>query len=480
MSTQHTALHWIALGLVAATPFVSGCSDDEEDGGASGNSTQSGSGASGSGASGSGASGSGASGSGASGSGASGSGASGGGAAGGAGGSGAAGGSGGAGQGGAGGGPGGSGQGGAMMSGNLDCNPPSGSPPALKLTEVASGLSSPLLIKGAPGDDQRLYIIERNGRIKILQNGQVLATPFLDIATEVQGGGEQGLLGLAFHPGYAQNGRFFVHYSSEIGDGDTTIEEYVRSNDPAVADPTPVKTLLTVDQPYGNHNGGSIEFGFDGMLYIFLGDGGDGGDPGNRAQNLESLLGKVLRLDVDGSPYSIPPGNITTGKDEVWDYGLRNPYRASFDACTGDLYIGDVGQNAWEEIDVEPAGQGNRNYGWRRKEGNSCYNPSSGCDIPGLTAPAVAYDNDSGMAVIGGYVYRGSKMPGLRGTYFYGDTGTGQIWSFVWSGGQATAQTQHTSDLNSFGISISSFGQDNDGEVYLVHLGGSIYRIDAE
>ena len=388
---------------------------------------------------------------------------------------------------GAGGGDGGQGQGGSggdggsggVIPGNFDCSAPTGAVPALKLTEVANGLSSPVLAKSAPGDD-RLFIVEQGGTVRILDNGTLLDPPFLDVSGIINAGGEQGLLGLAFHPSYATTGRFFVHYSAQ-GDGHTVIAEYVRSADPNVADPTPVAIVLEQDQPEGNHNGGSIEFGKDGMLYIFLGDGGGGGDNhgtiGN-GQDLTTKLGKVLRIDVTTLPYQSPAGNLVGGAPEIWDYGVRNPWRDSFDPCTGDLYIGDVGQGSWEEVDVEPQGMGNQNYGWRRMEGTHCYEQN--CDMTGITLPVVEYDHGQGCSVTGGYVYRGAAIPGLRGTYFYGDYCQGRIWTFFYAGGQATQQAEVTDDLQSAGISISSFGQDNDGEVYVVDHGGAVYKIEAE
>jgi glucose/arabinose dehydrogenase len=390
-------------------------------------------------------------------------------------------GSGGAGVGGAG--PGGSGSGasGGGFPGAHSCDAASGAVPGLQLVEVASGLSLPLLVKGAPGDTERLYVVEQTGAIRVVKNGALLPDPFLDISSEVTfESDERGLLGLAFHPDYAQNGRFFVHYSGF--ESRTTVSEYKRSSNPDVAEPGEVAMVFDYEQPAYNHNGGSIEFGKDGMLYIFLGDGGGSGDPFDNGQNLDSLLAKVLRIDVTTLPYQIPAGNLAGAGGEIWDYGMRNPWRASFDLCTGDLYIGDVGQGAWEEIDVEPAGQGNKNYGWRLKEGTHCYDPSDNCDPQNATvAPVIEYDHSQGGSVTGGYVYRGHSIPALRGAYLYGDFTSGRIWSFVYSGGQATAQTDHSDDLQSVdAIAISSFGQDNRGEVYVVHHGGSVYVIQPE
>jgi glucose/arabinose dehydrogenase len=336
-----------------------------------------------------------------------------------------------------------------------------------------------VLVGGAPGDPAtRLFVVEQYGAIQILESGAALSEPFLDVSDLVSTIGEQGLLGLAFHPGYAQNGRFFVNYTNH--DGDTVVAEYKRSSDPNKADPTPVKTLLTIDQPYPNHNGGNVVFGPDGFLYIGMGDGGLADDPNGNGQDPDSKLGKMLRIDVDNYP-AAPPGNVPGGDPDVWDLGMRNPWRWSFDACTGDLYIGDVGQDAWEEIDVEPAGEGNKNYGWDVMEGTHCHEPSSGCDQTGLTMPVIEYPHGADCSVTGGFVYRGAAIPNLVGTYFYGDYCTGNIWTFKWKDGAISEQADLTSDLESAGTTISSFGQDTAGELYVCdHEGGHVYRIDAE
>lgn len=383
--------------------------------------------------------------------------------------------------GGEGGGTGTGGGGGAGGSTSFDCSPASGTLPTLALTEVATGadgLVAPALLTHAPGDTSKSFILDLSGKILVLQGGSVLATPFLEL--DVSFSGEQGLLGLAFHPDYATNGRFFVHFS-QPGSGDTEIAEYARATD-VTANPTKVRTILTVDQPYPNHNGGSIEFGPDGMLYIFLGDGGSGGDPENRAQNMNSLLGKVLRIDVNGTPpYTIPAGNMAGGAPEIWDYGVRNPWRSTFDACTGDLYIADVGQSQWEEVNFEPAGQGGKNYGWRTMEGTHCYNPSSGCNQAGLTLPIFEYQHTAGgRSITGGYVYRGSSIPAARGRYFVADYITGQVWSFVGSATAATDVVEHTAELGN-GLRITSFGQDASGEVYVVSVSPArVQRITAQ
>jgi glucose/arabinose dehydrogenase len=377
----------------------------------------------------------------------------------------------------------GAGGGGGGPSGptHANCAPAEGTPGGLKLTMVADNLIKPVLLTYAFGDEERMYVAEQGGKIVLLKGGQ--ATTFLDISGPVLSGGERGLLGLAFHPDYKNNGRFFVHYSDQ--NGDTALAEYRRSADnPDVADPMQVGPLLiSQNQPYPNHNGGSIEFSpVDRFLYFGLGDGGLGGDPLKAGQDLNTLLAKILRIDVDkqegGKPYGIPPNNMPGGLPEIWDSGLRNPWRFAFDPCTGDLYIGDVGQNKWEEIDVEKAGDGRRNYGWNVLEGahNFAGGPSSQ-----FTAPAVEYSHNGGDAsVTGGYVYRGHAIPWLRGTYFYGDYETTQIWSFEWKDGAAANQQERTMDLDSLGVKISSFGQDDRGEVYVVDHAGAVYRIDAE
>jgi glucose/arabinose dehydrogenase len=354
-----------------------------------------------------------------------------------------------------------------------------GEPPALRLSEVASGLDLPLFVAQAPGDASRLYVVEQGGRIRIVASGAVLGTPFLDVSERVACCGERGLLGLAFHPGYADNGRFFVNYTNV--DGDTELVELARSADPDVASPEPVRVFFTVDQPFANHNGGMLAFGPDGYLYVGLGDGGSAGDPQDNAQSLDTKLGKILRIDVDAYP-TPPPGNVAGGDPDVWDWGLRNPWRFSFDRATGDLYIGDVGQNALEEIDVEPAGEGGRNYGWRIMEGDRCFRPPSGCDPTGLTPPVVSYDRDLGCSVTGGYVYRGGALPGLVGRYLYGDYCSNRVFSFRWSGGAAEAHVELTGDLDPEGRiqGLTSFGEDAAGELYVVSRDGSVFRIEPE
>jgi glucose/arabinose dehydrogenase len=314
----------------------------------------------------------------------------------------------------------------------------------------------------------RLFVIEKSGRIRIIQDGQLLPQPFLDITDRVgSGGNEQGLLGLAFHPQYSQNGRFFVNYTDK--NGDTVIARFQVSGDPNAADPGSEVKLLGVDQPYANHNGGVLAFGPDGYLYAGLGDGGSQGDPKGNAQNTSNLLGKILRVDVNsGDTYSVPADNPFG--NEVWAYGLRNPWRFSFDKATGDFYIGDVGQNTWEEINYLPAGSpGGTNFGWDQREGAHDFEGSAS---PDFTEPVTEYSHpEGGCSVTGGYVYRGS-MPEWNGIYLYGDYCTGMIWGLLQADGGW--QKQKLFDVD---YTITSFGQDQSGEIYLVSDGGGIYKL---
>jgi glucose/arabinose dehydrogenase len=349
--------------------------------------------------------------------------------------------------------------------------------PELEL--VASGVSSPVFLTAPPGDAERLFVVERPGRVVVIRNGAVLATPFLDIQDLVTSGGERGLLSVAFHPDYAQTGEFFVDYID--GNGDTRVARYRVSTNPDVADPGSERVILTVTQPYSNHNGGQLVFGPDGMLYIGLGDGGSGGDPLGNGQDPSTLLGSILRIDVDGgTPYAIPADNplvsVAGARDEIWAYGLRNPWRFSFDRETGDLYIGDVGQGAWEEVDVQPAESGGgENYGWNVMEGAHCYNASS-CDQTELILPVLEYSHSEGCSITGGYVYRGSSLPILAGHYLYADYCSGWIRSFRYVGGEAVDSRDWSSVLAP-GTGISSFGEDAEGELYVMTLSGNVYRI---
>jgi glucose/arabinose dehydrogenase len=352
--------------------------------------------------------------------------------------------------------------------------------PTLTARLVASGLSHPLDLQSAPGDRERLYVVEQAGRIRVMRSGQLQSTPFLDLSGRISSGGERGLLGLAFHPQFATNRRFFVNYTDPAGD--THVSEF-RATTADQADPASERVLLVVPQPFANHNGGGLAFARDGTLFIGLGDGGSGGDPLGNGQNLGTPLGKMLRIDVDsGTPYAIPSGNPFVGTPdalpEIWAYGLRNPYRFSFDRSTGDLYIGDVGQNRVEEIDVHASGQpGGENYGWNITEGSQCYRPANGCNRAGITFPVYEYGHDQGCAVTGGVVYRGCRMPDLAGTYFFGDYCSGFVRSFRVANGQATEVRDWTSGLSGID-SVTSFGTDADGEVYVVDYDGEVYRLE--
>jgi glucose/arabinose dehydrogenase len=358
--------------------------------------------------------------------------------------------------------------------------PPPDGPVPVALQEVAAGLAFPLYLTAPPGDP-RLFIVEKGGAIRIVKDGSLLPAPFLDLSSRVSGGAEQGLLGLAFDPAYAANGRFVVHYTDVSGN--TTIAAYrVSADNPDLADPASEAVLLTVEQPFPNHNGGQILFGPDGMLYIGLGDGGGGGDPGGRGQSLTDLLGDILRVDVaSGTSYTVPPDNPFVGqadaRPEVWSYGLRNPWRFSFDAATGDLYIADVGQNAWEEVDVVSAAAGagrGANFGWSVTEGRHCY-ASASCDTTGFTLPVLEYSHSSGCSISGGYVYRGAAIPALQGHYFYADYCSGWVRSFRLQDGQAAEPYQWPTLAP--GGAVPSLGQDAAGELYVLNAGGQVFRI---
>ncbi|HBP89926.1 MAG TPA: glucose dehydrogenase [Nitrospiraceae bacterium] len=334
---------------------------------------------------------------------------------------------------------------------------------------VAHDFSKPVFLTGSPDQTHRLFVVEQDGHIVILNEGKKKSTPFLNIADRLATGGERGLLGLAFHPQYSANGRFFVNYTREK-DGATVIAEYRVSSDPDQATPTET-TRLIIPQPYSNHNGGMIAFGPDALLYIGMGDGGAGGDPENRAQDRESLLGKILRIDVDGPPpYGIPADNPFVGQQgqpEIFALGLRNPWRFSFDRQTGELWAGDVGQNLWEEIDVIAKGN---NYGWRLLEGTHCFNPATNCEVTkSLVPPVTEYRHEQGRcSVTGGYVYRGKRLPALYGVYVFGDYCTGEIW------GYRDGQTTQLLDTD---LRIASFGEDREGELYVIGHQGKIFQI---
>jgi glucose/arabinose dehydrogenase len=348
---------------------------------------------------------------------------------------------------------------------------------AIELRTVVDGLESPLLVTNAGDGSGRLFVVEQVGRIRVVRDAELVQEPFLDVSEQVTAGGEQGLLGLAFHPEYGSNGRFFINYTDV--NGDTVVAEYER--DPAnedVALPDSARVLLRVDQPYANHNGGALEFGPDGYLYIALGDGGSAGDPHNNGQRLDTLLGKLLRVDVDSTtgdaPYGVPADNPFVDRDdarpEIWSYGLRNPWRFSFDG--NDIWIADVGQSELEEINRMPADRGGLNYGWNIMEGDACYEPQTDCDREGLALPIATYTHEDGCSVTGGYVYRGS-IPSLDGAYVFGDYCSGTMWALDAAG----PAEQKPAELLTTEHSISSFGLDESGELYVSDLGGAVLQI---
>jgi glucose/arabinose dehydrogenase len=346
--------------------------------------------------------------------------------------------------------------------------PPARAAPAIELELVLDGLSQPLFLTHAGDGSGRLFVVEQTGRIRILGRDAGLDPPFLDLTDQVETGSERGLLGLAFHPDFAANGRFFVNYT-RAPDGASVVAEFHAGASHEHADPQE-RVLLTVAQPFANHNGGMVAFGPDGYLYIGLGDGGSAGDPGDRAQNPNELLGKILRIDVDGArPYGIPKDNPFAGgggRPEVYALGLRNPWRFAFDRKDGRLLVGDVGQNRIEEIDL--VGRGG-NYGWPLMEGRSCYRPATDCERPGLTLPMAQYQHGQGRcSVTGGYVYRGSALPGLAGSYLFADFCSGEIFGLRQDARSMLLDTR---------LQIASFGEDAAGEIYVVDLGGAVYRI---
>ncbi len=383
----------------------------------------------------------------------------------------------------------------AGSTGLFDCTASSAAIPTLKLTQIAK-LIRPLIAESLPRLPNALVLGEQRGVLHVLEGGALRPSPLLDISSRVlQAGSEQGLLGLAFHPAYADNGRFYLNYTANgatAPQGSSVISEFTLSANPNVADANSERVLLSVAQPQANHNGGALVFR-DGLLFIGLGDGGNIGDsgpghaPGGNAQSLDSLLGKLLRIDVDskspGLAYAIPTGNMSgpNVRGEIWSYGLRNPYRFSVDPCTSDLYLADVGQNTTEEVNVEPAtAASGRNYGWRVMEGSQCYNSAS-CDKSGMTLPVAEYDHSAGCSIIGGHVYRGSKIPGLRGYYLYADYCSGRFWALRWDGKSATGPQEISANLNPGAktTQITSFGQDATGELYVMSLTyGFVFRID--
>jgi glucose/arabinose dehydrogenase len=341
------------------------------------------------------------------------------------------------------------------------------------------GLVRPVAVADARDGSGRLFIVEQPGVIRIFQEGILLPEPFLEIHRRVGShGNEQGLLGLAFHPAYAQNGQFYVNYTDRKGD--SVIARFIVSgNDANHADPGSEEQLMHIRQPYANHNGGSVVFGPDGYLYLGLGDGGSAGDPKGNAQSLNTRLGKILRIDVaSGNPYAIPAENPFTKArtPEIWAYGLRNPWRFSFDRLNGDLYVADVGQNSWEEVNVLPAGSlPGANFGWDYREGMHPYEGESP-DGAVFNDPVVEYDHGQGCSVKGGFVYRGEALPAWKGIYLYGDFCSGKIWGLMRDAGGGWKNKL----LFETGLNISSFGEDAPGELYLTDLNGGVYRLQAK
>jgi glucose/arabinose dehydrogenase len=347
---------------------------------------------------------------------------------------------------------------GATTTGETTTEAASGAP-RVRLVRVTNDVSAPTHLAAAPGEPGRLYVVEQEGRIVILEGRRVLSRPFLDIVDLVQSGGEQGLLSVAFHPDYESNRLFYVNYTDV--DGNTRVVEYRARG---ARDPARVRELLFVEQPFSNHNGGQLVFGPDGRLYVGMGDGGGGGDPEDRAQNLGDRLGKLLSVDV------ADPG----ARWRMEAYGLRNPWRFAFDRLTGDLYIADVGQSVWEEIDFLPRGSaGLENYGWDVFEGNERFEDEEPNPRGRLVSPILQYSHDEGCSVTGGFVYRGEAIPSAYGHYFYGDFCSGLVWSFAVRDGKATDEKRHPFQVES----LSSFGEDLDGELYLVSLDGEIFRV---
>lgn len=353
----------------------------------------------------------------------------------------------------------------------------------LALQPIASGLSSPVHLASPPNDD-RLFVVEQTGRIRIIQNGQLLTTPFLDIDAKVLTGGEQGLLSVAFHPAYSTNRNFYVYYTNNSGD--IQIERYTASpTSPNIADPLSARPILNVPHPtFSNHNGGQLAFGPDGFLYIGTGDGGSGGDPSNNAQNRNVLLGKLLRIDVNpanSAAYTVPTSNPFVGqantRAEIWAYGLRNPWRFSFDRVGNILYIGDVGQGSKEEVNAVPHTQAGVNYGWKIMEGLNCFSPMMLCDKSGLTLPVRDYPlADGTCAVTGGFAYRGSAIPQIAGLYFFSDYCKGGLRSLRLVNGAATDVREWNAGV---GGTITSFGEDRNGELYVISHGGTVGKIVA-
>jgi glucose/arabinose dehydrogenase len=359
-------------------------------------------------------------------------------------------------------------------------NPPTSADFAVALEPFAEVPGGPLAIAAPDDGSGRLFVASQNGTIlSFSAEGRVPPDPMIDLGPFIVSGGEQGLLGLALHPDFPADPRAFVNYTGE--NGDTSISSI--SLDPANPDrfeAESLRRLLFIDQPYPNHNGGGTLFGPDGFLYLALGDGGSGGDPHDNGQRLDTLLGKILRIDVDadGRDYGIPPDNPfagAEGMDEIWHYGLRNPWRLSFDRESGDLWIGDVGQGAWEEIDVARGGEGGLNFGWNRMEGAHCLRGDD-CSEDGLTLPVTEYGRDQGCTVVGGYVYRGAEFAAMAGSYLFADYCTGIIFAID----STTSTLVAPAEVGLLDGNVSAFGEDSDGELYITTLGGTVYRLTAD
>ena len=359
------------------------------------------------------------------------------------------------------------------------------SPSTITLSGFLTGFVAPVGLEAPDDGTGRLFVIEQGGTIRVIQNASVLPTPFLNVAPLIESGGEKGLLGLAFHPDFGANRRFFINYTRRAGlQLQSVISEFSASNvNPNQADAASERQLLIVNQPFDNHKGGQLAFGPDGALYIAFGDGGSGGDPFGNGQNVLTLLGKILRIDVDGpfapgKQYAIPADNpfaLGGGLPEIWAYGLRNPWRFSFDRATGRLFAGDVGQDSFEEVDLIVNGG---NFGWNIMEGNHCYPSGSSCSPAGLVLPIAEYAHDAagGTAVIGGFVYRGSLIPAITGDYIFGDLSSGRIWGLQ----EVSPGTWRQTLLLTHNLTASAFGQDSAGELYLVDYGnGAILNIRA-
>ena len=338
-------------------------------------------------------------------------------------------------------------------------------PPSVTLKKLPLTFDQPLYVTAPSGDTTRLFVVEKTGVIRVIRNGSLLPTPFLDISGQVSGGGEEGLLSMAFDPNYARSGRFYVDYTDTSGD--SRVARYtVSKGDPNVAAPGSARVLLKVHQPYSNHNGGQLQFGPDGKLYVGLGDGGSEGDPNHYGQNRQTLLSKILRINVNVSPVRV----------QKYAMGLRNPWRFSFDRTTGALWIGDVGQDSWEEVDYLRAGApAGADFGWSAYEGTHVYNSAIAATVrkSALTWPVAQYSHAVGDAVTGGYVYRGSAIPTLRGWYLFADFGSGRVWAKKGPGGAMRPLPGADGKVTQ----IASFGQDASGELYVVSLAGSVYKI---